>query len=443
MKSNTKKNIRLSLAAASCALIGANAAMAENKHDVGEWDVSAALLFYSETDRVTATEPVISAKKQIDTDETLSLKLTVDTLTGASASGAVPTNQPQTFTSPSGGTAVVTPAGETPLDESFKDTRVAVNAAWEKPIAKDLTMVLGGNFSSEYDYTSFAVSSTFAKDINNGNTTLTAGISLGMDLVEPVNGKPVAFGTLQIQGDDDDEDDDGNRVKNGSDDTKSLFDLVVGVTQIIDQNSLFQLSYSLSSSSGYLTDPYKFISVVDPVTGVPLFENNAEPNLPTVVYENRPDSRLKHSFYGQYKRLIGNNVLDTSYRFMVDDWGISSNTVDLRYRWKFAETSYLEPHVRVYQQTAADFYTPFFIAGDQPTVGDTSSDASADYRLGEFMAYTVGMEYGQDNPQNSWSVALEYYLQTGDEPAQAFGELKNQVLYPDVDALMLRIGYDF
>ncbi|WP_269619980.1 DUF3570 domain-containing protein [Zhongshania sp. BJYM1] len=438
-----KKNIRLSLAAASCALLGSHGAMAEDKHDVGDWDISAALLFYSEPDRVTATEPVISAKKQIDTDETLTLKLTLDTLTGASANGAVPTNRPQSFTSPSGGTSAYTAAGETPLDESFKDTRVAVNAAWEKPIAKDLTMVLGTNFSTEYDYTSFAVSSTFAKDINNSNTTLMAGLSLGMDMIEPVNGKPVAFGTLQTQGDDDDEDDDGNKVKNGSDDTKSLVDIVVGVTQVIDQNSLFQLSYSLSSSSGYLTDPYKFISVVDPTTGIPLFENNAQPDLPTVVYENRPDSRLKHSVFGQYKRYIGGDVLDTSYRFMVDDWGITSNTIDVKYRWKFADTQYLQPHVRVYQQSAADFYTPFFIDGQQPTVGDTNSEASADYRLGEFMAYTVGLEYGQDNPSNSWSVALEYYLQTGDEPSQAFGELKNQELYPDVDALMLRVVYDF
>lgn len=435
-----KKNIRLSLAAASCALLGSQVAMAEDKHDIGEWDVSAALLLYSESDRVNATEPVISAKKQIDTDETLSLKLTLDTLTGASASGALPSDQPQTFTSPSGGSIGTTSAGDTPLDDSFKDTRVAVNAAWEKPISKDLTMVLGGNFSTEYDYTSFAVNSSFAKDINKGNTTLMAGLSLGMDMIKPVDGKPIPFATMQAGRD---YGGDSDSVKDGSDDTKSLVDVIVGVTQVIDQNSLFQLNYSLSSSSGYLTDPYKIISVVDPVTGATLFQNGAQSDLPTAVYENRPDSRLKHSMFGQYKRYIGGDVLETSYRFMVDDWGITSHTVDVHYRWKFADTQYLQPHVRVYQQSAADFYTPFFVDGQQPLAGDMSSEASADYRLGEFMAYTFGVEYGQDNPSNSWSVALEYYLQTGDEPAQAFGELKNLEIYPDVDALMLRVVYDF
>ncbi len=434
MKPTAKKNIRLSLAAASCALIGSNVAMAENKHDVGDWDVSAALLFYSETDRVTATEPVIVAKKQLDTDETLSFKLTLDTLTGASGSGAVPTDRPQTFTTPSGHGSYDIKANDIPLDESFKDTRVALNASWERPVAKDLTMVLGGNVSSEYDYQSFSVNSSLAKDTNKGNTTWSAGLSLGMDSIDPVGGKPIAFGVMREEG--------VTQPKDGGSDTKTLVDVVVGVTQVIDQNSLFQFNYSLSQSSGYLTDPYKIISVVGN-DGRPLFTNIAEPNLPTVVYENRPDSRLKHSIFGEYKRYLGGDVLDASYRLMVDDWGITSHTVDLRYRWKIADTQYIEPHVRVYQQSAADFYTPFFIDGQQPTAGNDSVEASADYRLGEFNGYTFGLEYGQDNPNNSWSVALEYYLQTGNEPDGTFGELTRQELYPDVDAVMLRVSYDF
>ncbi len=448
-----KKNIRISLAAASCALLNGPSALAENSHDVGDWDVSAAILFYQETDRVTAVEPVIAARKLLDTDEFLTFKLTVDTLTGASANGAVPTDRPQTFSGPSGGGSTSTPANETPLDDTFKDTRFAFNAAWQRPLTEDLTMVLGGNVSSEYDYQSFSVNGSLARDLNRGNTTLSAGLSLGLDSVDPVGGKPVAFsaGGGGGEGDDDfDEDErefeDGDEREggsNGGSDTKTLVDLVFGLTQIIDQNSLFQLNYALSQSSGYLTDPYKFITVVNPATGRPVFLDGINGNASLVLYENRPDSRLKHSIYGRYKRFLGGDVLDLSYRYMIDDWGIDSHTVDLRYRWKFADTQYLEPHVRLYRQTAADFYTPFFVDGQQPAEGDESTEASADYRLGEFDGYTVGLEYGQDNPSNSWSVALEYYLQTGDEPAGKFGELSNQELYPDVDAMMLRISFDF
>lgn len=430
-----KKNIRMTLAAAGCALLGSSPVLAEDKHDVGDWDISAALLFYNESDRVQAIEPIITAKKQLDTDETLVLKLTVDSLTGASASGAVPTNRPQTFTTPSGNGTYVIGGNETPLDDSFLDTRYAINAAWEKPVGKDLTMVLGGNYSYEYDYTSISVNTSLAKDINEGNTTLSAGLSVGFDTVDPVGGQPIAFAAMQERG--------GALLRNGTSDNKTLLDIVFGVTQIIDKNSLFQINYSVSQSDGYLTDPYKVISVVDASTGIPLFNNVSEPNLPTVLFENRPDTRLKHSLFGQYKRYLGGDVLDTSYRFMIDDWGIDSHTIDLRYRWQLTGNQFIQPHVRLYQQSAADFYTPFFVDGTQPTAGNSAIEASADYRLGEFTAYTVGLEYGQEHANNSWSVALEYYLQSGSEPDNKFGELSNQELYPDVDALMVRFIYDF
>lgn len=430
-----KKNIRASLAAASCALIGSNIAVAENALDVGDWDISAALLFYDEADRVSALEPVIKVTKQLDTDESVSVKLTLDSLTGASASGAVPTNRPQTFTRPSGKGSYDIQANTAALDNSFKDSRTAINAGWEKPIGKDLTMNLGANVSKEYDYKSLAANASFAKDLNDGNTTLSAGLSLGFDAIDAVGGKPIAFAEMAPE--------DTAQARDKSSDSKTLLDIIVGVTQVIDQNSLFQVNYSISQADGYLTDPYKLISVVDAVTGVPLFENGAEPNMPTVLFENRPDSRLKHSLYGQYKRFISGDVLDVSYRFMIDDWGINSHTVDLNYRWQFNDRNFLRPHVRIYQQGEADFYTPFFVDGSQPTAGNDKVEASADFRLSEFTAYTVGLEYGQDNASNSWRVALEYYLQAGDQPSEAFGELRNQDLHPDLEAVMLRVIYDF
>lgn len=430
-----KKSIRLALATASCALVQPTVANAEDEHTVGDWDIGAALLFYNETDRVQAVEPVITAKKHIDTDEWLNLKLTIDSLTGSSGSGAVPTNRPQTFTNPSGAGAYTIAANETPLDDTFLDTRIAFNASWEKPISADTKMVLSGNASAEYDYLSLGASSTFARDMRGGNTTLTAGLAVEFDQIDPVGGAPTAFGVMSEQ--------DGVMARGKSSDDKLVFDAVIGITQIVDANSLFQVNYSISQSDGYLTDPYKIISVVDPVTGVPAFENALNPDLPTAVFENRPDKRLKHSLYGQYKRNFQGHVLDLSYRFMTDDWGIDSHTIDARYRWRLSDSSHITPHLRVYQQAAADFYKSFYVQGDQPLAGDSSAHGSADYRLGEFTAYTIGVEYGQDLSSSSWSIALEYYLQSGDEPGGKFGELLNQELFPDVDAMMVRLIYDF
>ncbi len=234
-----------------------------------------------------------------------------------------------------------------------------------------------------------------------------------------------------------------DQPRQGSGSDKQVLDVVLGLTQIINKRSLFQINYSLSSSDGYLTDPYKFISVVDPVTGNLLFDNAAQADLPTVAFENRPDSRTKHSLYAQYKVALGDNILDTSYRFLTDDWGINSHTLDFRFRVPTSGGSYWQPHARFYQQSAADFYTPFFVGSDRPTAGDSSSFASADYRLGEFTGMTLGLEYGRRKADSGWSVAAEYYLQSGSEPGDKFGALADQTLFPDVDAFFVRFIRDF
>lgn len=442
-----QKNIRKALASASCALLASAVAHAENPAEVGDWDIDSAFLLYSETDRVQAAEAIVSAKKYIDTDESITFKVTLDTLTGASGSGAVPSNTVQTFTQPSGNGDYQVAAGEYPLDTTFLDTRAAINALWNRPAWWGTQASLGFNFSREYDYQSIGVSSLFAKNFNNANTTFTFGGALAADFINPVGGAPVAYSVMQAAVDDeaDDNEDGQNLAARSSDESKNLFDIITGVTQIIDANSLFQLNYAVSIADGYLTDPYKVVSVVDADTGDVVFENAVDSTLPTVVYEKRPDSRTKHSFFGQYKHIFpsSGDVLDTSYRFMLDDWGINSHTVDFKYRKSFSDRHFVQPHVRLYQQSAADFYTPFFLTTNSPATGASSSYASADYRLGDFTGITLGLEYGQVNTRNSWSVAFEYYLQTGDEPSNKFGALNQLELYPDVDAVMVKFLYDF
>lgn len=432
-----KSNLKDLLASATCALLATSSVHAEDPHPIEEWDISGALLIYNEPDRVQAVEPVINAKKSLDTDEFINIKFTLDTLTGASGSGAVPSTQPQTFTRPSGNGSYVTSGNSIPLDDTFQDDRAALALTWSRPAFWNTQSELDFNVSKEYDYSSVGASTSFAKNINDNNTTVMTGLSFSSDTIEPVGGVPVPFSLMQPQG--------VSPIRATGDEGKTLVDFIAGVTQIIDVNSLFQLNYSLSTSDGYLNDPYKIVSVVDSFTGAPVFTNVLEPNLPTAIFENRPDTRTKHSVFGQYKRHMegSGDVLDTSYRFMFDDWGINSHTIDFKYRKALSNRKFLTPHVRIYRQSEADFYTPFLVSGSEPQSADTSRSASADYRMGEFTGYTVGLEFGQVNQNNSWSVALEYYLQSGDEPNGKFGELEDLELYPDVDAVLFRVLYDF
>lgn len=443
-KHNKKPELALALTAAASTLLGGPAQAGLLDYDFGgeDWDAEAAFMLYSESDgRVSAIAPAIQATRTIDTDETLTLRFTLDSLTGASPSGAVPSNNAQTFTGPSGGGAYTIAAGDAPLDDSFKDTRAAFNAGWTRPLGETYILTLGGNFSKEYDYLSIGGNASVARDFNQRNTTLSAGISLASDTISPVGGAPIAFAAIPLarenEDEDENEDDDDNRSGSG-DETKTVTDLLFGLTQVIDRDSVFQLSLGLSQSDGYQNDPYKILSVVD-ANGDPVVADTAS-NLSLAVYENRPDSRTRQSIYAQYKRNFDGSVLNTSYRFMQDDWEVSSHTLDLSYRMHVGN-GWIQPRLRYYTQEAAEFYTPFFLEGEQPNSGDSNTYASADYRLGNMDATTVGMSYGRDGDR-PWHVTLEYYLQTPEEPDNKFGALEDLTLAPEMSAVIFRLNID-
>ena len=109
-------------------------------------------------------------------------------------------------------------------------------------------------------------------------------------------------------------------------------------------------------------------------------------------------------------------------------------------RWPIGERSFLEPHVRFYTQSEADFYTISLVDGATlPTF------ASADYRLGNFDAITAGLKYGwTTRGGNEMSVRAELYRQTGSIPGGLL--IGNQVgrdTYPDLDAIILQFSYRF
>lgn len=415
------KKISGLLSVASCSLLGSMGAQAADN-----WDVDTSVLIYSESDRVSAFEPVVSMKKDLNETDILSMKLTLDSLTGASATGAVPSSQAQTFTRPSGNGQFTTPANETPLDDTFKDSRGQFNLNWDKAIDSNNRRNLGFGVSTEYDFTSISGNASWTHEMNEKNTALTGGINLEFDTISPIGGIPQARSIQDVN---------QAIIREGADDNRQVIDMLVGVTQIIDRSSLFQVNLSYSMADGYLTDPFKIVSIVDTTPGANLGEPTSQ------IYEHRPDSRSKTSVYGKYKKSLSNeDIVTASLRLMSDDWGVSSETIDLTYRWQLDNGYYLQPHVRIYHQSAADFYRYFLLDSEA-----VPTDVTADYRLGEMDAQTFGVKFGKTNQfGNDWSVRIEQYVQSGNSnPAVAFGQLSNQDLYPDVDAIIVQASYSF
>ena len=385
-------------------------------------------MYYSENDRVTAIEPILGMEKELSDDEFLKLKFTLDSLTGASGSGAVPSTQIQTFSTPSGNDTYLVAANETPLDPTFFDTRAQFSLGWDKPIERTLRRNLGFNISKEYDFTSIAGNASWTWDTNLRNTSYTIGANIELDWIEPEGGAPLPLSSQDPASS-------PPILRDGDTKQKQVYDLLFGLTQIIDRSSLVQFNLSLSLADGYLNDPYKLVSVVDSTAG----PNEGEPV--DQIYENRPDTRQRSALYSGYKKQLTNrDIFSIAYRFMSDDWGIDSHTVDVSYRWRLNNGYFIQPGIRFYEQSAAYFYRYFLL--DSDAIPET---VTADYRLGELTTQTLGVKFGYSgNKNNNWSIRLERYTQSGEShPDVAIGQLVNQNLYPDVDATIIQFNYAF
>jgi hypothetical protein len=413
-------SMRCGLAAAAAALVAGHGTSDAQELEV---DTDASLLVYTEPDRVSLVEGVVAIEKTLAEDQLLRLQLAFDGLTGASANGAAPATAPQTFTSPSGNGTYTVGARNTPLDSTFHDTRGAGSLTYSRPLDRLTTMTAGVQGSFEYDYQSLGANAGLTRDFDRRNTTVALGVNYSSDTVAPVGDVPIAFAAMVGPR--------SRQPKSGSSESKTVLDGLVGITQVLGRSTLGRLNFSVSRSTGYLTDPYKVLSLVNPASS----PNAGEPV--EYLYESRPDARTKSSVYAQLRHALASDVIDVSYRYLWDDWGIRSHTVDGSYRWRWGE-HYLQPHLRWYHQTGADFFRPFLVDGDP-----LPDHATADYRQGPMDAWTWGLTLGLRLPSsNVLRVTLEYYRQATDPSnVAAIGALQDLDLDPDVSALMARVGF--
>lgn len=434
------KDIRFKLATACCAVLGTGA-NAETGSDSGTSSVDFGVLSYSESDgRVKALEPMVILKQLFPDESVLSLRLTLDTLSGASPNGALPSKSAQTFTTPSGnaggqsgggnadedgedddeesgaGGSYTSKPGELPLDPNFKDTRKAVAASYTYPWMTDSKLTVGGAYSTEIDFTSYSANIGVSQDLFQKNTTLSVSANFEHDDISAIGSTPVPM-TLYA-----------DELRQG-DQTKTVNTWVFGVTQVLNRRWLTHVNYGIDKASGYQTDPYKIVSELDTIG-----------NVSGYIYEGRPDQRTRKSIYWENKIAVGNDVLDIAYRKMSDDWSIKSDTIDMRYRWQLMRNFYLEPHYRIYRQTAADFYRLYL-----NDAASTPEYASADPRLGAFDANTLGIKAGYlFGGNNEVNFRIEQYKQEGrDLPSNLPTRLQGLDLYPGLTALILQAGVHF
>jgi hypothetical protein len=427
--------LRRRLIAASCALLTTSAARSQEAAITGfvqdvikEWQFESALAYYHEDGRIQAVEPVVSASRDYGDGGSIGLNFTFDALSGSSPNGALPSHAPQTFASPSakGFTTArhlyTTAPGNLPVDPNYSDSRVAVGADWTLPLSRLSRLTLGGKVSFEDDFYSGSVNVAFAHDFNDKNTTVSFGVNDESDIIQPIGNTPVPLSDYSAFAKE------GNKSKNG-------VGALLGVTQVMTRTWLTQLNFSVDRFSGYLNDPYKIVSVLD-----------AGGNTTGYVYENRPDSRTRRSVFLENRVGWDRTSAALSLRYMTDTWGIHSDTAQVRFRWWSAtRQQYVEPTVRWYRQSAADFFQPWLSSAD---VEDTKF-VSADPRLADFHALTYGLKYGfglgdkLHRPGSEFTVRLEYYQQTLQIRTPQPAALQGLDLYPGLKAVLVQFGFSY
>ncbi|HHL45290.1 MAG TPA: DUF3570 domain-containing protein [Gammaproteobacteria bacterium] len=385
------KSIRNKLAIATCTLLSQGAQQAAATDS--SWTTNTSYLFYSEADnRVTVHKIITNADVTLGDSDVLSLEAVYDTVTGATPTGAVKSVNTVSVTTPSsGGNGFATAAG-TPDLVQFDDTRLGVNVGWAHNYNRTLKVNYGASVSVERDYEAYGGSLTVNKETSDRSLTFTAGVAGSYDTIfQSSGGTPKPMGDVK---------ENNYSPQFFGEGNKRSYQGILGVSRILNRRTVAEFNYTIGALDGYLTDPYKLISMTD-TNGVEMER----------YFESRPDSRLRQTVYGGLvHRLDNKDTIHLSYRFYWDDWDINSHTINYRHRRNLSDGRYLEPHLRIYHQTAADFFHHSLKYG-QPL----PEYASADYRLDEMSSLTLGAKYGLPAWGGTLRFRLEYLYQSFSE----------------------------
>ena len=211
---------------------------------------------------------------------------------------------------------------------------------------KDWKLDVGYVMSLEDDYRSNAPSLSLSKDFNQRNTTLSLGYAHNFDWV---NGIYM------------DEAKDKN-VENAS----------VSLSQILTPTSLMQISYTLQYNTGYLATGNRQV----------LLENE-------LMYdEYLPGTRLRQAIGLRAAKWLANGtVVHGAYRYYRDDWGLDSNTGELRFYQSLGSGFRLRAEYRYYRQDSVDFMRESYTGSEQYLSSASSLRAFSSHLVGLKLTY--------------------------------------------------------
>ena len=264
---------------------------------------------------------------------------------------------------------------------SIRDERNAITAGLTY-FLNSASINVGGGYSTEHDYTSRYFNTNMSLDLNKKLTTLNLGASVAFDEVAP---------SVSVW----------NNYGAGFQAHKTSQQYLLGVSQIINKNTIVQSNMTFGYQTGFLSDPYKWVA---------FYNGN---NVSDFQQDKRPNERFQWAWLNQYIQHFGklnNAALHLDYRFSVDNWGINAHTFEASWYQPVVNNWQIVPHVRYYSQNQADFYQAVFTGNS----GNYSA-YSSDYRLAGFGVVSGGINLSKEFTrikalnQLKFQTGIEYY----------------------------------
>jgi len=221
------------------------------------------------------------------------------------------------------------------------------------------------SYSDERDYRATALGVERSFPLSNA-LTLGAGGSFSHDIIEPTDALLY------------------DRVQHEEKNTGSVFG---SVAWVMDKASVLQTGIQINRENGYLSDPYKLVSVGS-----------------DILPDKRPGARTEAAALLRYRHAFAHPdaALHLDYRYAQDSWGVVAHTFDAAWYQHLGDGWQLIPALRYYSQQAARFYQPFFAAGEHRF-------ETSDYRLGTFGAFSARLNLRKRIAHWEISAGVERY----------------------------------
>ncbi len=316
-----------------------------------------------ERDRYEVEMHQFGARAPIGDRMDVEVDIVYETMSGATPWYVIP--------DPGGGDPIQVMTGAT-VEDTRTDVLATGNYYFDSAKAS-----LGGGVSFENDYLSINGSTAGEWSLNENNTTISSGIGFSYDTIEPTDSDIFPLRPEK--------------------ENKQAYSIFAGISQVISHSAALQSMVTFQHSRGFLSDPYKQALVEA-----------------TPVADTRPDQRNQFSWLTRVRQHVDllNGTVHADYQLYVDDWEVSSHTLELAWYQSLWDGLRLVPHARYYTQSQAKFYAPYF----EQARGDGFH--TSDYRLSPYGALSWGVK--AETEFATWALdwratlAWERYWSSGD-----------------------------